>query len=107
FFIVYVFFLAYHWFFCFDRRNQKSHVCTNLVHKLFRIQSIAGQPLSYFEKLVSKEDLTAADAKQKSKHRTWFTLTVEALNGLLYQVNFFGILVFHEIFFCFLFIWIS
>ena len=78
--------IAYDWLFYFVMRNQKSHVCTNLVHKFFRIQSIAGQPLSYFEKLVSKEDLTAADAKQKSKYRTWFTLTIEALNGFLYHV---------------------
>ena len=88
--------IVYDWLFYFVRKNQKSHVCTNFVHKLFRIQSIAGQPLSYFEKLVSKENLTAADAEQKSKHRTWFTLTVEALNRFLYQV--FQVLIFYTLF---------
>ena len=55
--------MAYYWLFYFIKRNQKSHVSTNLVHELFRIQSIVGQPLSYFENFVFKEDLTAADAK--------------------------------------------
>jgi hypothetical protein len=68
------------------RRNQKSHVTTNLVHKLYRIQSIALQPLQYFENLVSKEDIAASKAKQKSSKRTWYTLTVESLNLVLYQI---------------------
>ena len=106
--IVYLFSLAYHWLFYFVKRNQESHVCTNLVHKLFLIQSITRQPLSYFEKLVFKKDLTAADVKQKSKHRIWFTLT---LNGFLYHVIFFRSIGFSRIFFlvyfsCFLCIWI-
>jgi len=84
--IVFSFHISYISIYYAYRRNQKSHVSTNLVHKLFRIQNIAAQPVSYFEKLVSKEDLAASDAKQKSKNRTWFTLTVEALNGVLYQV---------------------
>ena len=68
------------------RKNQKSHVTTNLVHKLFRIQSIAPQPLPYFEGLVSPTILEAARNKQAGKNRTWFTLTVEGLNGVLYHV---------------------
>ena len=68
------------------RKNQKSHVTTNLVHKLYRIQNIAPQPLSYFEGLVSPAVLEAAKKKQAGKHRTWFTLTVEGLNAVLYQV---------------------
>jgi hypothetical protein len=28
----------------------------------------------------------AAEAKQKSKKRTWYSLTVDSLNGLLNQV---------------------
>ena len=59
---------------------------TNLVHKLFHIQNLAPQPLSYFEGLVSPIVLEAARKKQAGKNRTWFTLTVEGLNGVLYQV---------------------
>ena len=73
-------------YFVFCRKNQKSHVTTNLVHKLFRIQNIAPQPLSYFEGLVSPTVLEAARKKQAGKNRTWFTLTVEGLNAVLYQV---------------------
>jgi hypothetical protein len=58
------------------------------VHKLFRIQNIAPQPLSYFEGLVSPSYLEAARKKQAGKNRTWFTLTVESLNAVLYQVIF-------------------
>ena len=68
------------------RKNQKSHVTTNLVHKLFRIQNIAPQPLSYFEGLVSPTVLEAARKKQAGKNRTWFTLTVDGLNAVLYKV---------------------
>ena len=64
-------------------KNKKPHVSTNLVHKVFRTQSIARQPLSYLEKIVYKEDFPTASAKQKSKHRTWFTLAIEAFNGSL------------------------
>jgi hypothetical protein len=61
-------------------------VTTNLVHKLFRIQNIAPQPLAYFHGLVSPTVLDAARKKQAGKNRTWFTLTVEGLNAVLYQV---------------------
>jgi hypothetical protein len=57
-----------------------------LVHKLYRVQNVGKQPLSYFERFVSKDDLTAAEAKQKSKQRTWYSLIVDSLNGLLNQV---------------------
>jgi hypothetical protein len=56
------------------------------VHKLFRIQNLAPQPLSYFEGLVSPTVLEAARKKQAGKNRTWFILTVEGLNAVLYQV---------------------
>jgi hypothetical protein len=56
------------------------------VHKLFRIQNIAPQPLAYFEGLVCPTVLEAARKKQAGKNRTWFTLTVEGLNAVLYQV---------------------
>lgn len=41
---------------------------------------------TYFEKLIYKQDLIIADAKQESKHKIWFTLIVEALNRYLYHV---------------------
>ena len=59
---------------------------TNLVHKLFRIQIIAPQPLSYFQGMVSATVLEAARKKQAGKNRTWYTLTIEGLNTILYQV---------------------
>jgi hypothetical protein len=58
----------------------------NLVHKLFHIQNIAPQPLSYFQGLVFPTVLEAARKKQAGKDRTWFILTVEGLNAVLYQV---------------------
>jgi hypothetical protein len=36
--------------------------------------------------LVSPTVLEAARKKQAGKNRTWFTLTVEGLNAVLYQV---------------------
>jgi hypothetical protein len=36
--------------------------------------------------LVSPTVLEAARKKQSGKNRTWFTLTVEGLNAVLYQV---------------------
>lgn len=70
------------------RRNQKSHVATNIVHKLYRIQTIAPQPFSYFEKLVSPAAIESSKKKQSGPKRTWYTLTLEALNAVLYQVSF-------------------
>jgi hypothetical protein len=58
----------------------------NLVHKLYRIQNIAGQPLAYFENLVTKKELSDAEKKQKSKAHTWYTLTLDGLITVLYQV---------------------
>ncbi|KAG0596742.1 hypothetical protein M758_UG281300 [Ceratodon purpureus] len=66
-------------------RNQKSHVATNLVHRLYQIQNIAPQPLAYFEGLVSKALLNMSKAKQVGNHCTWYTLTLKALNFVLYQ----------------------
>lgn len=68
------------------RRNQKSHVETNIVHKLYRIQNIAPQPFAYFEGIVSKATLDSAKAKQAGPKRTWYTLTLEGVTGVLYQV---------------------
>ena len=72
---------------CPCRRNQMSHVKGNIVHKLYRIQSIAPQPLSYFEGLVSTAALEAAKTKQAGRTRTWYTLTLESLNAVLNQVS--------------------
>lgn len=74
------------------KRNQNCHVKMNLVHKLYRLQSIAAQPLHYFEKLISKDELIDAEKKLKSKPYTWYTLTIDGLIGVLYQVKFLRIL---------------
>ena len=57
-----------------------------MVHKLFRIQSVAPQPFSYFEGLVPPAAIESAKKKQAGAKRTWYTLTVESLNAFLYQV---------------------
>ena len=42
--------------------------------------------MSYFQGLVSPTNLENARKKQAGKQRTWFTLTVDGLNFVLYQV---------------------
>lgn len=66
---------------CFVKKNKKSHVSMSFLQKFFRIHNIVTQLFPYFERIVSKEDLTVADAKQKWKNRTWFTMTIEVFNG--------------------------
>ena len=88
----------------FIMKIKKSYVFTDIVYKFFRIQSITRQPLSYFDIFVSKKDLHVVDAKEKSKHRTWFTLVVEVLNGFLYQVILFKISISLAYFLHFLYI---
>ena len=83
-----LFSISYHFLFYFVMKNQKFYVSKNLVYKVFHIQSIARQLFLYFETFISKEDLLAAHAIQKSKHGTYFTLVVKALNGFLSQVFF-------------------
>jgi hypothetical protein len=63
--------------------NKKSHVTSNLVLKLYQVQTIAPQPHSYFKSQVSKEDLSACEVKHKSSKRTWYTFTAQSLDGLL------------------------
>ena len=50
-----------------SKRNQKSHVTSNLVHKLYQVQNVGKQFWTYFKKFVSKDDLVATEAKQKSR----------------------------------------
>jgi hypothetical protein len=72
-----------------------THVTSNLVLKLFQVQTIVLQPFFYFEFQVSKDDLSAFEVKQKSFKRTCYTLILKSLNNLLYQVwifiNYFSI----------------
>ena len=42
--------------------------------------------MSYFQGLVSPTNLENARKKQAGKQCTWFTLTVDGLNFVLYQV---------------------
>ena len=59
----------------------------NLVHRLYRTQSLAKQPVEFFKSLVSQDDFRAAEAKQSNpKTKTWFSLTTAALASILYQV---------------------
>ena len=62
-------------------------MATNLVHKLYHFQNIAPQPLSYFKGFVPKASLDMSKAKQAGNQRTWYTLTLEVLNSVLYQVR--------------------
>ena len=73
-------------YFGFAGRIKNRTLPLTLYTSLFRIQNLAPQPLSYFEGLVSPTVLEAARKKQAGKHRTWFTLTIEGLNAVLYQV---------------------
>lgn len=76
----------------------------NLFISIHNIHNIVGQPLPYFEKFVSKEDIVVVNAKQKSKHIIWFILDVEVFNGFLYQAICFKISVLCAYFFHYLYI---
>jgi hypothetical protein len=65
------------------------HVTSNLVHKLYRVQTIIPAIFLFFESQVFKDDLAASEVKQKSIKRTWYILTAHFLNGLLNQVGIF------------------
>jgi hypothetical protein len=70
----------------FCRRHEHSHVKSNLVHKLYRVKHLGRQKLEYFKDMVTPEEYKAAEVKQGGKNWTWYSLTQDALNGILYQV---------------------
>lgn len=69
------------------RRNEKQHVKSNLVHKLFRVKKVGRQPLEYFKDMITPDEYKASELKQSGKNWTWYSLTQDALNGVLNQVN--------------------
>ena len=70
----------------FSRRHENSHVKSNLVHKLYRVKHLGRQKLEYFKDMVTPEEYKAAEVKQSVKNWTWYSLTQDALNGILNQV---------------------
>lgn len=72
----------------FSSRDGKFHVTSNLVHRLYHAQNFRPLPLTFFKSLVTKEELRATEMKQRSpKTKTWFTLTISFLRGVLYKVH--------------------
>lgn len=69
------------------RRVENSHVQLNLVHKLYRVQRIGRQDVSYFKGIITPEEEAASKLKNLTKS-TWFKLTANALCNVLYQVRF-------------------
>ena len=67
------------------RHTEDSHVKTNTVHTLFRVQKYGLMPLEQYNDI-----LTASDIKRckKSQHvkKTWYTLNLHVFTSFIFQV---------------------
>src|ERR1700737_2705276 len=69
----------------FFRSTENSHVSTNLVHTLYRMQSISTMPLTSFRKQLDPKSYKRCEEKSVE---TWYSLTRPILLDYMYSVNF-------------------
>jgi hypothetical protein len=67
------------------RATENSHVKTNLVHILHRIQSTGTQPLESFKDFLSPDDYQKC-VVNPGRTKSWYPLTVDIFISLLFRV---------------------
>jgi hypothetical protein len=68
----------------FFRSTENSHVSTNLVHTLYRMQSIGTMPLTSFRKQLDPKSYKRCEEKSVE---TWYSLTRPIFLDYMYSVS--------------------
>ena len=67
------------------RHTEDSHVKTNTVHTLFRVQKYGLMPLAQFEDILTPSDIKRCKKSQHAK-KTWYSLNLHVFTSFIFQV---------------------
>ena len=65
------------------RQTEDSHVKTNIVHTLFRVQKYGLMTIDQFKDILSPADLNRC---KKSQKKTWYSLPLHVFTNFTFQV---------------------
>ena len=66
------------------RQKEKSHVKTNLVHTLYRVQKYGNLELEKFKELLSLEEERACLANSR---KSWYSMPLEVFTSFIFKVH--------------------
>ncbi len=69
------------------RSTEESHVKTNLVHTLYRVQKYGLLPIERFNEMLRPSELKRCGAPKTRK--TWYTMPLEVFTTFLFRVRIF------------------
>ena len=69
----------------FFRHTEDSHVKTNTVHTLFRVQKYGLMPLEQFQDILTPADIKRCKKSQNAK-KTWYSLNLHVFTHFIFQV---------------------
>lgn len=67
------------------RQTEDSHVKTNFVHTLFRIQKYGLMPIEQFEDILTPSEMKKCKKSHNAK-KTWYTLNLQVFTNFIFQV---------------------
>jgi hypothetical protein len=67
-----------------SRHTENSHVKTNLVHTLHRVNKYGVLPLPSFKDLITRAEYKKCESNPK---KSWFNLTAEVFAAFLFRVS--------------------
>ena len=69
------------------RHTEDSHVKTNTVHTLFRVQKYGLMPLEQYQDILTPADIKRCKRSQNTK-KTWYTLNLHVFTHFIFQVKY-------------------
>ena len=67
------------------RHTEDSHVKTNTVHTLFRVQKYGLMPLEQYEDILTPSEIKRCKKSQHVK-KTWYSLNLHVFTSFIFQV---------------------
>jgi hypothetical protein len=68
------------------RNTEDSHVKTNTVHTLFRVQKYGLMPLEQFKDILTPDEIKRCAKSQNSK-KTWYSLNLHVFTNFIFHVS--------------------
>ena len=68
-----------------SKHTENSHIKTNLVHTLYRVQKYGLMEVDKFQELLSADEVKAC---QQHARKTWYKMPLEVFTSFIFQVRF-------------------
>ena len=75
-----------YYLFAISRHTEDSHVKTNTVHTLFRVQKYGLMPLEQYQDILTPTDIKRCKKSQNAK-KTWYSLNLHVFTHFIFQVS--------------------